>query len=882
MKYWEFLIQKEGDDTWLPLETHQVEILTGRYRVAAHTDRTNTPVDIRVSQLVTTEVPPRKRVRSRTSQTNSAGLVVVIPYMQLEPGQWDLTCSGQNITAGMDDWQYTVQLQVFGAAEENGAAELSPLADSVSDASNSGNQSESSVLANPDLPLVQAQKHSRARLQNSLRSLLPGASDTEGLNTGERGKARGTAYGIALERQVFLAHSDRPMVIVGQVQALADLAAVGAREGSQLWLRLQNPETNQAIMEAHRPINLDRLPADFKVKIQLPAQVTTQIVWGEVSLRSASHSDNSESLDAETPNAVLSFAAFAITTGISRLLDDVANGEDANGFSEFEADSSAFATASLTTSLNGTARSVSPAVGVFSPPQLDQTVEVASSHSQISLPSFPSANPLIVSDPPSARSHQETTPLHQEAARSHLEESPAVNKSSAVNLPPMVAKPAQFMGTSIEDDDLETAQIAALLEDIDDDLGPTVPVSDSFSSPRDRLFSSAEPKPSAQPDNAEPDSTELNNPYHKQKQKQAIAKAAFRSLKLKDHFMQRLSSLTHDEVNQANKFSEDLQAAGVISEGPQAFTQADALANSEVVIFDEPSPVDEAVLAEPPSPQPPSPQPSLPSPPVQRALPVTSIPATSIPVPAEVVPVEPVASISTPVEPAPVPMPAEPVPAEPVSYGQSNGLLSQPLSKPAIDLPSTSSEADRNRQLRLARLRQRQAKARAAHSSQQPESSLPAAAPVSPTPAAVPTGALALHRGSEQRIEEFPEMVLPIISVPMGDLVAGDLVTITVRTRPSVFKPFIKLWMIDRQSRTVVGEPKLLSDLRPDALGDLQTSTELLVPMGCLDVQIAAIAIDIATQQESNKAIVNRHVIPPMQSLPPLRSVRRSVGEREW
>ncbi|MEO1620803.1 MAG: hypothetical protein AAFU53_07185, partial [Cyanobacteria bacterium J06632_3] len=113
--------------------------------------------------------------------------------------------------------------------------------------------------------------------------------------------------------------------------------------------------------------------------------------------------------------------------------------------------------------------------------------------------------------------------------------------------------------------------------------------------------------------------------------------------------------------------------------------------------------------------------------------------------------------------------------------------------------------------------------------------------------------------------EELPEMALPVITVPVGDLVAGSTVTVIVRTRPSLYKPFIKLWMIDRQSRTLVGEPQLLTNLRPDALGDLEASAELRVPMGCLDVQIAAIAVDMATQQESNKAIVNRHVIPANQ-----------------
>ena len=107
-----------------------------------------------------------------------------------------------------------------------------------------------------------------------------------------------------------------------------------------------------------------------------------------------------------------------------------------------------------------------------------------------------------------------------------------------------------------------------------------------------------------------------------------------------------------------------------------------------------------------------------------------------------------------------------------------------------------------------------------------------------------------------------PEMSLPIISLPAGDLVAGELVTVTVRTGPSPYRPFIKLWMIDRQSRSLVMEPQRLTNLLPDALGDLRATATLQVPLDCLDVQIAAIAIDMATQQESGKAVVNRHVVP--------------------
>ena len=50
MEYWEFLLQQEGDHHWLPLDTAQMEILEGRYRIMAHTSSAHTPVQVQVSQ----------------------------------------------------------------------------------------------------------------------------------------------------------------------------------------------------------------------------------------------------------------------------------------------------------------------------------------------------------------------------------------------------------------------------------------------------------------------------------------------------------------------------------------------------------------------------------------------------------------------------------------------------------------------------------------------------------------------------------------------------------------------------------------------------------------------------------------------------------------
>ncbi len=801
MKYWEFLIQKEGDQTWLPLETEQVEILEGRYRVVAHTDRANTEMDILVSQLITDEMPPRKRVRKRTSQTNDSGLVVVMPYVHLKPGQWDLKCSSTNAVDGLmgDDWQYSVQLQVFAPTGEDWSAEWPVPVDSETVASLMV-EDEGEIdpdLVNQDLPLIQAQAALETRLQESAEENGGASVHTD---TGLAGSAAiaPMSYLVALRQQAYLAQHNQPMTIVGKVTSLSETVH---EDTSQLWIRLQNPQTAQVIMEAHRPLSLARLPADFKVQIQLPAEVTTRVILGEVSLRTAAITPGDKA-------NVLASTAFTITAGIAQLLDAIASPDSdtfAGGFEEEVVPPpisirSAFAendaSPSFTVPLSDpTQKRMAPAIGVVPlfNVGLPQSVPTgfdlvdAQSGNEPALPSFigpdTSAN-LIVSD---RLSETLETPLNTEINVAEeaelLPASPPATPSEKMveRRMPMVSQPAQFLGTSIEDSDLEADEIAAALEDIDQDLRSeeadldaleppgiegALPNSQSAVNRASALADSVSSDQSNDQDHSKDalntDDTSTNDSQQHPLQspdRRMAASLDFQSLRLKNHFWNRLASLTHESHKEATQIAKGMKEAGVSRRGSSSLPTAPALPkDSEVVIYDE---------------QPPS----SPSPGVPKYTPTRKPSQMS---------------------------------------AHNNAALSTPsaaLSKK--QLPAT-------------------------HLSE----------PMKPS--AVPP-------------EDLSEMALPVISVPLGDFVAGEMVSITVRTRPSTYKPFIKLWMIDRQSRSLVIEPQLLTSLRPDALGDLQATTELKVPMDCLDVQIAAIAVDMATQQESKKAIVNRHVVPAGQ-----------------
>jgi hypothetical protein len=120
MEFWEFLIQKDGDRSWLPIESPEAEILEGRYRVIARSSRVDAPVEIRVTHIDTDVDPPKRRVHKRSSQTNPDGLMVVIPFTMLKPGELELRCTS-DIMADMsgDAWQHTLKLQVLSHQSES-------------------------------------------------------------------------------------------------------------------------------------------------------------------------------------------------------------------------------------------------------------------------------------------------------------------------------------------------------------------------------------------------------------------------------------------------------------------------------------------------------------------------------------------------------------------------------------------------------------------------------------------------------------------------------------------------------------------------------------------------------------------------------------------
>lgn len=132
MNEWEFLIQKEGDRSWLPLDSPDVEILEGRYRIVARSPHPNLDVEIRISHLATEEIPPKRRMQKRLGKTNASGLMVILPYTQLQPGVWDLRCDSPDTMAHLlgQPWSSAVRLQVLAHTAVDEWEESEPVQDS--------------------------------------------------------------------------------------------------------------------------------------------------------------------------------------------------------------------------------------------------------------------------------------------------------------------------------------------------------------------------------------------------------------------------------------------------------------------------------------------------------------------------------------------------------------------------------------------------------------------------------------------------------------------------------------------------------------------------------------------------------------------------------
>jgi hypothetical protein len=112
MTQWQFLIQKERDQDWLPLDSPGAEILEGSYRLVAQVDHEDVVVEIQIRHEYEVDGILQEIVQRRVQHV-SGGQIELLSSTYLLPGLWQLSCQLMSDREDLRTFRSTLALQVL-------------------------------------------------------------------------------------------------------------------------------------------------------------------------------------------------------------------------------------------------------------------------------------------------------------------------------------------------------------------------------------------------------------------------------------------------------------------------------------------------------------------------------------------------------------------------------------------------------------------------------------------------------------------------------------------------------------------------------------------------------------------------------------------------
>ncbi|MEG4517412.1 MULTISPECIES: hypothetical protein [unclassified Microcoleus] len=320
MKKLEFLLQKEGDRAWLPLETSDVEILEGKYRVVARIQHPNTDIEIRVTH---TSFDPgaQRKVQSRSARTNPEGLVVIIPYTRLKPGLWELSCLPDPKATPLKPWQYGVQLEVLPAESET--SEPLPPIDQTEPAASPApkiaapvDRPPPKIAAPVDRPAPKIAAADSAAQQTKIYQFpIPQTPEPK----------PGVKLELVLDQETFVTQLGRPLIISGKIDIpqppqqsrktaslIPESEAIELKQligSAQLQIYLRDPQTSKILAEIQQPMPEQVPPCIFACVTYIPTECKSRLILGEAILSSG--------------GVTLATKLFTITARLEHLLQEI-------------------------------------------------------------------------------------------------------------------------------------------------------------------------------------------------------------------------------------------------------------------------------------------------------------------------------------------------------------------------------------------------------------------------------------------------------------------------------------------------------------------------------------------------------------------------------
>lgn len=855
MEHWQFLIQKQGDRTWQSLEPPNLKILAGRYRVLARSNLPNTDVEVRVTHVSSQEFPPKRRIIKRSRRTNAEGLMAIIPFTFLQPGIWELRCSGDLMSDILGkSWQYKVLVQVM-PQELDGQPE-----EQLSELETSPESAESNIpdyldsLSNPE-PKVITQDYgvtipaelaiarqnnldivslatktaedidqpvspvwlkgetAEQILQNLIDLALPIIEPlVESATVDNSSTTSPSLLQLTLNQETYIARWGEALTINGR----AELPAIGSQESEisspeRLWalelvIELRSPLESKILTQVRQILPDQVLPFTFSTLVDIPAEDDSKLILADISLYGALTDIGEVKL--------LGSKSFTITADLTELL--------------------------------AISQQKSNPADILNTSSLSKTLS-PTTESSVSL----------------------DLELFNLVKTSKTSQSQPLNPSPKKPLPPRI-KPRVLVSILDKSADGCWPQL------------PKLPVSQTTeSSTQQQVVAKTRTIPTIDLE-------------------QLVIKPRRPTLETTFPYLKRLKAVPGDQEEVNSNLLEDAQKLeAIVSEDnntPEFVTveaQFPEHPVAEVELVDESvaqnpiPPSSELIKAE----EPPSPLLrkwmqsqgyTLPEPinvgyqdddiyvPTPQAV---SAPSQETPIVDDLL-LNPDSAIATEESDLSLnPNSAIALEDSDLSLNPDFAIAIEdgnlPLnldseieignedagdvSEDAADLPPQVPQLPPSGLLKIQSRRLAQEivvddtdeLTSEVTNTQPPEAQvqLPSDLPI--------TG---------ENVEFLP---IPQLYVPEGELIAGTSVRVRVELPEAHPQIVVKLWVEDYQTRWLLDGPHLLTNLLPNSLGGLEVMTQLNIPFGCLEIRLEAIALDMTTRQESHKVTIVRTVIPP-------------------
>ncbi|BAY25465.1 hypothetical protein NIES2100_52710 [Calothrix sp. NIES-2100] len=882
MDNWQFLIQRQGDRAWHTLESPKGEILEGRYRVLARSNRPNIDVEVRVIHSSTQEVPPKRRIQKRSRRTNSEGLMAVIPYTYFKPGIWELQCSGDLMSDILGkSWQYNVYLRVLpfevdeqviisgnGNSEaSDSAADISTISDndllfkhsvktiptqqtSVTDATATiAAQTSSTTKAAVDVleedvmsdqpvsPVWVKGETAEQILQNLIDLALPSAEpllDEELLADPPIQPALPPLL-LNLDQETYVAHWGGTLTINGRVELQEkasleeEIPYLESLYALELKISLRSPLKLEILKEVKQPLPNEVLPFTIESSIDIPADCESKLILAEVSLSGA--------LTAIDEVKLLASQSFTITADVSELLAIATavttTTPDFVESVEVEAPERAVG---IDLSLLKLVKAVPSDQSLtlenkFLPPEIKPRSPKKSldSHRALDLPNMPPLPPIKPVETAILTESLTAEPKTGELATQEqsLEK---VETLAAINMDQLVIKNRR----------------ASIISSTFRYLKPLTVTNSDGEAVSD--FHSPENSQALHKTLAGDKTNELLIGNQEYGDESVVEVALSRRSKLIDAYIAEVTSPSRPELIDESVTPKTTSPSPEFIDQPVAPTTAPP--SQKLIIegnpyssplitkwlenqgFSLPEPMevsqpdDNTDVVEPETVDNQQAGVSLnaETTPVELNLPLNL--DADIEIPEDWLAIaHQEEEDSTPSLPEAPPPPLPPhYPKIPLPNLTQEIVVEDTYIEPEVDVAQTIPE-------------------------EEPEPDVPMVLEPSP-----------LLRMSAPIVEPLPT---PKLYVPEGELIAGTTVRVRVELPRLSSEVVVKLWIEDCQSRSLMDGPHLLKNLQLNSLGRLELTTQLHVPFGCLEMRVEAIALNPETQQESHKVTVMRTVIPP-------------------